>query len=214
LKSINQKKRAMLFWCAALPALPLLKGCFTQRMWEEESYRENISTVLISKDEKNLIVVTRQFHYIFDAPTTIVTSLKSSFHHLLSAGFSNFYVDASGKTTGLVELTLRNAKEPEIQAALNAGFTRAASQWGPQAQVKVALQGIRYVAANVQAPQSYKLNEIYTVNITEQQSINQKVGHALATPITLAADGLGLLFVGVPLLVFFVATGSSMKIGM
>jgi hypothetical protein len=65
---------------------------------DASKYTEHISSVLISQDEKKLVVVTRNFHYIFLAQPTLVKTLKSSFHPYVSGRFSDFRVSSNGVT--------------------------------------------------------------------------------------------------------------------
>ena len=71
-------------------------------MGPDTTSTEVVSSVLISADEKELVVMTPQFHYIFDVPTPLVQSIKGQLHPFIQASFSQFHVDINGKTSGTI----------------------------------------------------------------------------------------------------------------
>lgn len=187
-------RRGFLFNSLAVLASAGVPGCITPRLFEPRGYTEEVSSVLISKDEKYLVVITNSYHYIFDAPPILVKAITGSFHKALTAEISYFYVHTFGKTTGSVDLNLRGATDESIQSALNAGFSKTSDG----ATTRVVLKGTRYEAAGVRPTEQYKLNKMYRVGVLAEQSSSEKVAKSLLTPITVAADGVLILF-GVPL---------------
>lgn len=174
----------------------LLNGCITPQLFENRSYRENVSSVLISADEKNVVVITDKYHYIFSAPDTLVRTLKSSLHKNVAAKINTFHVDENGSTFGRVDLTVDDkSTAQELNEAISYGFTKS----GNGAYAILQLEGMRYDKNNI-SPQleSQKLRKPYLVIVTEPQTVGEKAVKVLITPITLAADG-ALVIGAIPL---------------
>ena len=125
---------------------------------------EVVSSVLISADQTKIVVMTRQYHYIFDVPTPVVQALKAPFHTYVQATFSTFHVDAAGKTIGTVSLLISNAPNEALEAAISAGFAKTASG----AAYATTLHGDRYGAGNLQPTQQYKLNKTYEITVVSE----------------------------------------------
>jgi hypothetical protein len=72
-------------------SLFIISGC-TQNLYQNHTYQEKISEILISADGKNIVFLGKDFHYIIDAPNTIFELIKSTisdaeFNLALSLGF-------------------------------------------------------------------------------------------------------------------------------
>jgi hypothetical protein len=134
--------------------------------------KESISAVLISSDDKKLVVVTGKFHYVFDAPSTLVQTVKGPLHPFVQCAFSQFHVDIDGKTSGTISLLIPNspsvALSPLFNAALSnaaaAGFTRTSGG----AEYSTTLRGDRYSAGDVQPGKQYQLNKTYEVQVASE----------------------------------------------
>lgn len=201
-------RREFLFSSLAVLVSSCVSGCITSRLFDPKHYTEEVASVLITKDEKQLIVITTGYHYIFDAPPILVNSLKSSFHQALNADISNFFVRSTGETTGRVRLYLRGATDEALRAAIDSGFTKTPTG----ASTTAVLKGNRYQAGSVQPTVQYKLNKTYQVGVIAEQSSGEKAAKSMLTPITVAADGVLILF-GVPLLILTIGIGCKIDAG-
>jgi hypothetical protein len=124
-------------------------------------YTEQVSSVLISEDDETLVVMTKDFHYIFPAPSPLPLALQGRLHAYSRAEFSSFHVRKCGETYGIVSLTLRNAPEDVLSEAVSQGFTRTEEG----ATLFKWLEGKRYSAADVKSLQRYALNETYDIEV-------------------------------------------------
>lgn len=171
-----------------------LSGCITQWLHKDYSeYIENVSSVLISQDKKKIVVIGKEYHYIFDAPTTLVNTLESPIHNKVKASFSDFAVDSSGYIHGGLGLFLNDeATDSEKTIARSIGINnnyRASSlNWSGR------LSGTRYSAQKFTGDtSSYKLNHPYSVRIKVERSAIVKAMRVPLTPITISADGVLIL---------------------
>ncbi len=139
-------------------------GYHKVRMGGDSPSKEIVSSVLISADEKTLVVMTHQFHYIFAAPSALVQTLKGTFHPYVEATVSQFHVDINGKTSGTLSLFVSNAPTEALGAAVTAGFTRTSRG----AVFTTTLHGDRYSAGDVQATEQFRLNKTYEIEVTSE----------------------------------------------
>lgn len=189
---------APLLWAA------LLSGCATETLWKSkpasDDYVERVSSVLISKDGKTLVIVGSNYHYIFEAPPTIVRTLTSDYQRYVGASLGTFTVDGAQRLTGTFVLHLRDdAPDGAKTSAKNAGFVEDASGYLRSDGV---LSGTRYDAGNVNiGADARALNREYHVNINVPRSQNADLPRKLLlTPLTVAVDGV-LIAGGIALVV-------------
>lgn len=186
-----------------------LSGCFTAMLLEEKKgrYNEEISSVLLSRDSKKLVVVGDSYHYIFDAPDIIALTLVSPFRKAVSAEFHGFTLDGSETIEGDCVLKVQEAlSSREKQEVLAAGY-----QPRPDGVYvyRARLKGKRYLAGEKKlVTEAYKLNRAYRVSISTVESDAERAGKLLLTPVTVAMDGT-LFIAAVPLiaLVFIAGDG-------
>ncbi len=192
---MNNAQRTLALIGATLTLSIALSGCVTSWLYEDHvEYEENISSVLISQDKKKIVVIGRKYHYIFDAPTTLVNTLESPIHNKVQAYFSgDFIVDASDHINGLLELRLdEKATDSERSIARSIGIKNSnyfrALSWSSE------LAGTRYSAQEFTGDTSfYKLNRPYSVRIKGERSAILKAMRVPLTPITVGADGVLIL---------------------
>ncbi|MBS0417044.1 MAG: hypothetical protein JSR66_04990 [Proteobacteria bacterium] len=173
-------------------------GCVTTTP-EWTSYSETVTSVLISADEKQLAVVTRDYHYLFEAPPALVRTLKGSFHPDVIATLGGFRVFANGTMQGTVTLQLRNAPADKMDEAVAAGFSLMEPR---HAALVVSLEGHRYKAGSFKPLPEYQLNKSYQIAVEAEKS----TPHIEATPIKMVA-GVPLVLGGVVLFPLAVAVG-------
>jgi len=207
---MNELRRKIIF-VAGIAAIPMSTGCVTAALMsgndERETYTETVSSVLISADGKTLAVLGQDFHYLFEAPDIVKTTLQSDLRNVVEASFNAFLVDASQHITGNYSLRIDKSASPEQrEKALSAGFKALPSG---ELSATGILSGTRYKANGVQATDpSQKLRKEYKISISAEKSAGAKAaktaGKLLLTPITLAADSI-LILAAIPLLLVVVA---------
>ena len=173
----------------------LVAGAAQAASRTELSYTEQVSSVLMSADNKKLVVMTPKFHYIFDAPPQLVQTLKADFHSHVQASMGVFTVSSKGHTRGQINLKVVDAPPEAIESAIRSGYKRSESG----AEFTTTLEGERYRAGEVAAPAQYKLNKTYPIEVTSAQAESATrwtpIQIILFVPIIagVALFGLGLL---------------------
>ncbi len=169
----------------------------TAPSWASENHskgklKEIVSSVLVTDDGTQLVVMTPRFHYIFNIPAPLLAALKGSFHPYIQATFSDFHVEITQGTSGTVSLSVLSAPEEAITEAIAVGFTKTPSG----AQFVTTLHGVRYSAGDVHATAQYKLNRTYEIQVEDDLQ-----NYSKPSPITMTAGYLtigGILLVVAP----------------
>lgn len=199
---MNQPRRSLLV-AGAISAIGFMAGCATSALFKPHEYVEPISAVLLTADGRQLAVLSENYHYIFDAPETVTSTLRSEFRQYVEATFQTFFVDASGRVSGEYELRIsRSAPDNQKTSAIAAGF-KATSRG--DAVFSGELSGTRYSANGIQPTSTtQRLNKEYKIYVHAPQSTGEKAAKMLLTPITVAVDGV-LVIAAIPL--FAVSVG-------
>jgi len=181
----------------------VMGGCATHDLWSSggsEAYSEDVSSVLISRDGKTLVVLGTNYHYIFDAPPVLVRTLRSPFHEAVRATLGRFEIESGGTTTGKLDLWVPSAASAaDREAARAAGYTKTDAG---RLEFKTELTGKRYFAGNFDLKKSTQqpLNKNYTVEVTVERPMGSTAAKIVLTPVTVTVDGV-LLIASIPLLV-------------
>ncbi|MBN3726009.1 hypothetical protein [Burkholderia sp. Ac-20379] len=189
----------------------LLSACITPQLFKDDHYTETVSRFMITADGKQLVVLGEQYHYIFALPDTLRAVLMSRYRESLKSSFFGFRVEGDAITGHYSTELLANAPVDEQQAATRDGFKSAHGKLSLEGE----LEGKRYTTSSfTQGLSAQSFNHPYKVYIREALSPAAMGLRLLATPVTVAADGV-LLLGGVLLLpVAAVAlSGSHTKIG-
>jgi len=180
----------------------LLAGCFsTPKTFKDIEYSEIVSSILISQDKKKLVVIGKQYHYIFDAPKVIIDTLKSSFHQSITAKFHPFHVDSDGFTTGVFEfISSKKVTGQQLNEMLKLGYKPYSEKSYNKGYIVIGeLKGIRYMSGNIIIPNKLQnLNNKYKIKVLEQ---HEKATNALISPITVTPSAVMLIGV-MPLALF------------
>ncbi|PCE32552.1 hypothetical protein [Burkholderia ubonensis] len=179
-----------------------LSGCFTKDLYEkkDKDYVESVSAFLITEDGKQLVVLGDRYHYIFALPDKLRPVLMSGYRKSLRSSFDRFKVDGSAVTGHYRTVLPPDASAEDRQAAVADGFTEAKNGLAFDGEIS----GKRYSAdgfAQMQKTAAQPFNKPYRVWIHEPLSAFDKGLRLLATPVTVAADGV-LVLGGVVLLPF------------
>ncbi len=177
-------------------------GCVTHELLEniksDDSYTEEVKSVLFSQDGEKLVFIGDSHHYIFDMPVELLRSLRSSFRKSLFARFKEFRVNKNNYIVGNITIFLdESASQNDREAAIDAGYVRQLT--GPT--LDLSLQGMRYRSEGITTKrEAYKLHYNYKVTVLEERSSLEKAALTAATPIAALADGT-LILIGVPLVI-------------
>ncbi len=177
----------------------------TSSLFENQRYVETVSSLLISSDDKNIVVITEKYHYIFDAPPEMLAALKSPFHSSIEGSLDTLFIKGSGQASIRYQLRLMDKASPqEREQAMAAGF-KADRKQADALLIQGELHGTRYASGGIQPPAQspLRLNRTYKISVDAELSSTEKYGRALLTPITITADGamvLGAAAFGIVLL--------------
>jgi hypothetical protein len=176
----------------------LLAGCMTESLLRNRPYTEEVSSVLVTSDKQKIVFMGKDYHYVFEAPPLLTSSLQSSFYPSLRAVISDFHVDKAGQTTGSLTLILSviTPQEQKKSAAAVGYKCRTMVGRGEFCEGEVSLRGVRYSSGGMPIGNQHRLNETYRVGVTTEDGPGAKV---LLTPITLVGDGV-LVLAGAPLM--------------
>jgi len=192
-----------------LLTLTLLAGCTTPAIEAGHRYTEQVSSILVSQDKQKIVFIGKPYHYIFDAPSGIASTLELPFHSKVNGSLSDFHVDSQGGVTGLYNLRIEGTPdERDTLDATNAGYKPDVTG---QLTLSGQIHGIRYQEdtsllgeirsmrhpkdmQDEKSGSSASLNKTYTLTVTYDPASGEKAADRLITPIILTSDGLYLLF--------------------
>jgi hypothetical protein len=185
--TMNARKRSLIQ--LALFSL-ILPGCTTKALYEDYRYQEEVSEILLSTDGKNIVFLGREFHYIMEAPATILSLTQSTLSQKIITRFGDFFVNEKNELHGTVEMTTMDTlSDHEFDLASSLGFRVL---MGKIMRLELTVTGKRYTSNNIINPATnkYKLNKNQTISISAKPSSLENALKAPLTPITLAADGV------------------------
>ncbi len=137
-----------------------------------EDYEEIINSLAISPTGDTLVVVGKAYDYILHPPQSLVSALRSSLRHALTADFRNFRLDTQSDLHG--QWTLICAVNG------NASLSKIAEELGFEKDVtgryvlKGDIEGIRYQKTQLQSPPNMeKTNQIYTIQVRRSNTYKQ-----------------------------------------
>lgn len=193
------KKKLILL--VTLSFLILSGGCtnFTSELYRDGSlskvktYTEEISTFLITQDGKQLIVVGKEHHYIFEANDTLKFILTWPEKKRVKAEFGNgFSINPDQIVTGSYTLTVdaeRNLTQEAGDLLISKGFQYNTTKKTLSYTDK--LQGKRYLADKFKLPSAMQLNQKYTIPMYESYlPATNVVKRILLTPLAVVGDGV------------------------
>ncbi|MDC8783918.1 hypothetical protein [Roseateles koreensis] len=167
----------------------------TKQPPRQQIYTEKVSSLLLSRDNKNFVFIGRDHHYILDAPPQLVASLASPLHPKIKGFISSLHVDEQAQVTGRYRLTLEGELTmAERDAATALGFVPDTEH--VQSLVLAGdIVGKRYMRGTLrEGRQLEPLNQVYSVEITADQSRADAAAEKMLTPLTVGTDGVLLLY--------------------
>ncbi|WP_423379153.1 hypothetical protein [Burkholderia sp. LMG 32019] len=181
-------KRRTLLTAGAVIVAAGLTGC-TVMLFEDGKYEETVDRFLVSEDGKKFVVLGEKYHYIFDMPEHLGAVLASPCRKSINASLDGFVAEGS-KISGKFWLQLRRADmtDDDWNRALEDGFTKRGSN---DLEMKGALAGSRYRADGFAQGKTWaSFAHSYKIDVTDRITTAGKAVRVLATPVTLAADGV------------------------
>lgn len=162
-------------WSVLLTLLALsMTGCAMNRAKPALGHhvsREVVSSVLVSGDGKQMVVLTSKRHFVFQAPPGLLAALRSRFHPRLTGEFGVLSIDANADATIPVTILMPSGSPEEWPDAQAMGFDTKfgdPTTWQLNAGL---MKGVGYKANGVQLPaETLKLNRTYQVVVAETGS--------------------------------------------
>ncbi|KAG8152938.1 5-formyltetrahydrofolate cyclo-ligase [Burkholderia catarinensis] len=194
-------KRRTFLALPAVAASGMLAGCsnadlgpVTNRMMKDPEYRETLSAFLISADGKKLVVIGKQYHYIFDVPPGLAVNLTAPYRPKLYTDFDDFETHGD-KISGRYVLQLSHEDAPSGSELRERALADGFKDRGYRLMESGTISGKRYQPNDVtpsSIPQAF--NHAYNVKVIERPSVLGQGAKLALSPITMAADGaVGLL---------------------
>ncbi|MCA7883269.1 hypothetical protein LGM58_08720 [Burkholderia contaminans] len=190
-----------------------LTGC-TAMLFEDGQYEETVDRFLVSEDGKKFVVLGTKYHYILDTPEHLGAVLASPYRKSINASLYGFVAQGS-KISGKFSLRLHRSDmtEEDRDRALEDGFTKLGSV---DLEMKGALAGSRYLADGFAQGKTWSsFTHSYKIQVTDRITSAGKAVRVLATPVTLAADGVMMIGAVVlsPIIVVMLAPVAGVALG-
>ncbi|AYQ38359.1 hypothetical protein CVS37_09765 [Burkholderia lata] len=206
-------KRRTLLTAGAIIVAAGLTGC-TAMLFEDGRYEETVDRFLVSEDGKKFVVLGKKYHYIFDMPEHLGAVLASPYRKSINAALYGFVAQGS-KISGKFSLQLSrtNMTDDDWNRALEDGFTKRGSDG---LEMGGALEGSRYLADGFAQGKTWSsFAHSYKIEVTDRITTAGKAVRLLATPVTLAADGVMMVGAVVlsPVIVVMLAPVAGVALG-
>ncbi|VWD32994.1 hypothetical protein [Burkholderia contaminans] len=206
-------KRRTLLTAGAVIVAAGLTGC-TAMLFEDGQYEETVDRFLVSEDGKKFVVLGTKYHYILDMPEHLGAVLASPYWKSINASLYGFVAQGS-KISGKFSLRLHRSDmtEEDRDRALEDGFTKLGSV---DLEMKGALAGSRYLADGFAQGKTWSsFTHSYKIQVTDRITSAGKAVRVLATPVTLAADGVMMIGAVVlsPIIVVMLAPVAGVALG-
>ena len=175
-----------------------LPGCVTSKLYQQPekrqlSRKESVSALLLSADEKYLVALCPEFHYVFETSPSLVTFLRSRLHEKGEASLKSMHIDKDGKTAISYAIRLPDSLDAdEEKLAMAMGFKKKKT-W----VLEESLSGTCYRAEDKQFNNldMVRLNKSYDVTVFYEETGVPLALKVAATPLALAADGVTVVLV-------------------
>lgn len=193
---MNPQRRLILV-CSLTQAALALTGCASEPPVRQRTYTEKVSTLLLSKDGKQLVILGAAHHYVFDAPPELVALTFSPLKARVEAHIEPFTVARDGTTQGNYSLLLpATLPQEEVGMAVAMGFKQVE---GGVWRIDSHLKGTRYLIGNATRDDRIheKLQQTYTVTVTVDETAGQYAAEKATTPVKIGTEGVLLLYFAV-----------------
>ncbi|AFQ48268.1 hypothetical protein GEM_1843 [Burkholderia cepacia GG4] len=183
-------------------------------LFEDGRYEETVERFLVSEDGKKFVVLGKKYHYIFDMPEHLGAVLASSYRKSIQAALYGFVAQGS-KISGEYRLVLARAgvTDDDWARAQTDGFTK---YHVGESSMDGTLNGSRYLADGFAQGKTWSsFSRAYTIQVDDRLTTGDKAVRVLATPVTLAADGVMMIGAVVlfPVIVVMLAPAAGLALG-
>ncbi|QQZ28862.1 hypothetical protein HMY34_08905 [Thiothrix subterranea] len=188
--------RTILHYFLILAITITTSSCATHALHSSKNVStEKIKSFLITQNKSTLVVAGERYHFIFPLNDPLTSILEWSGRTKLNPTFSEFTVDSSQKVNGayILEANIDQLNTSEQQFLVAHGFSRQ----GTTLTHKASIQGTRYLAGNVNVPQTAFFRQPYAITLVLPDGVADTAAKAALTPLTLAADGVTLALAGI-----------------
>jgi hypothetical protein len=195
-------------------------GCATSAVLDEMDddfviYTEEVSSILVSEDGKQLVFIGNNYHYIFDVPEQLLLTLKSSFRKSISAHFGKFRIGKNNNIKGKVGIVLNEPLSGmQRYEAISIGYESKKdngsrkvnsiqysdpnlyNRLGDHLANVFSLKGKRSKSRGItEGKNKYKLNRSYKVTVLDKPGMLKKIVLGSYIPIAIGMDVMvGFLF--------------------
>jgi hypothetical protein len=177
----------------------------TTGIWKHPTYSEAISQFLTTEDNRQLIFIGKDYHYIFPDTSSLFEILNWKDRGFLRVHFSEpFHVDSQNIVTGVYAIDCQcwGITSDQVKWLEQRGFKRGAEIEGTIALRKEGdIVGTRYASGGIQLPNISTLNTSYEIQIETDFSNAGVAGRIALTPIAVAEDGVATVGLGYLLLI-------------
>lgn len=182
-------------------------ACLTQKLLDDTRvYKERIDAAFISPDSRQLAVLGSNYDYVFSGADDLSALIKSDVHEKLHASMTMFTVGPDNIVRGGVILSMPAGDAGAEALAESLGL---AGDGGTHLTRRIEISGTRYRKnPELHLLEAHKLNRAYEIDVREPA--NRTNARLLLTPVTVAADGVVMLF-AVPVITFML--GRDIKSG-
>lgn len=171
-----------------------LGACASEPAVKRHTYVESVSTLLLSQDGRQLVVLGMRHHYVFDAPPELVALAAMPLKLWVQARISPFTVASDGTVKGSYVLVLpADLGQTQVSEAQSLGFIRVDGVgWAREGH----LSGRRYVGGNtLRSDRVHEtLPQTYRVTVVAEETLAQQVAERAVTPVSVTSAGVLLVY--------------------
>lgn len=149
-------------------------------------YTEEFSSIMVASDNSKIVILGKNYHYLFDMPNMLKKSLDSNIRQRVSAAFPDeFRIGVDGRTTGWFRLQLGDdASQTDKEEALKLGYQTAKNGL---IYYTCLVTGKRYSIGETTASGSQTpLNRPYSISVADSQEKEDAMKNM--TPIFIAGS--------------------------
>ncbi|MEY2864316.1 MAG: hypothetical protein RLY58_2023 [Pseudomonadota bacterium] len=158
---------------------------------------DQISTFLISQDQKTLIVIGQSHHYFLSLTPTIKAVLQHPARPIMRASFPTLHLERTQQLTGQYHINIAASDFsllpiPQQSSLVALGFQQRNHQRELPYQLTGTLKGQRYSAGHFKLPSTTQtFNHPYQISIDYQYDpLSKTADKLLSTPLAVTADGV------------------------
>lgn len=180
--------------------ITFLSSCSTKMLWENTKYRDTVTKFLITSDSKKLIVLGKQYHYVFPIDKNLKNILESEERKFLTPLFENLIVYENNNIKGDYSLIYNSIEKLDVNnkwLLVNGFKVNKIENSNKISYIYMGkLSGTRYLPKD-KIYFNHEFNKGYDITVEIVPSNLDITGRILYTPIAVAEDGVVVFAVGV-----------------